>query len=154
MRRLAFVPLALAAVLFAGSIVSTAIAAEPIYTSSFSDVAVSGYDPVAYFTDNKPVKGSKEFSTRWEGAEWHFASAAHRDAFVADPMKYAPQFGGYCAYAVSQGATASADPTAWKIVDGKLYLNYDHDIATKWEQNIPGFIAQAKEKWPAVLAKK
>ncbi len=154
MRRLAFVPLFLATFLCAGSIVATAFAAEPVYRTGFSDVAVSGYDPVAYFTDNKPVKGSKEFSTRWSGAEWRFASAAHRDAFLADPAKYAPEFGGYCAYAVSQGTIASSDPTEWKIVDGKLYLNYNHDIATTWERDVAGFIAKAKANWPTILAKK
>jgi YHS domain-containing protein len=154
MRRLAFIPLSLAALLCAGSILSTAIAAEPVYTATFSNVAVSGYDPVAYFTDGRPVQGTAEFSTKWNGAEWHFASAAHRDAFIAEPTRYAPEFGGYCAWAVSQGYTAPADPTAWKIVDGKLYLNYDRDVAKKWEQDIPGNIASANAKWPAILAKK
>lgn len=154
MRRLALIPLALAASLCVGSFAATAFAAEPVYTSTFSNVAVSGYDPVAYFTDNRPVKGSAEFSTKWNGAEWHFASAAHRDAFIADPTKYAPEFGGYCAYGVAEGAAVSADPTVWKIVDGKLYLNYDKDVGSKWAQDVPGYIAKAKGNWPAVLSKK
>jgi hypothetical protein len=151
MRRLAFVPLSLAIFLCAGSVVSTA--ADAVSTSRFSDVAVSGYDPVAYFTDNQPVRGRKEFTARWNGAEWRFASAAHRDAFVAEPARYAPQYGGYCAWAVSQGYTAPADPDAWKIVGSKLYLNYDREIAAKWEQDIPGNIVSADDKWPSLQAR-
>lgn len=154
MRRLVFVPVAAAIILFGCTIVSTAFAAEPVSTSTFSDVAVSGYDPVAYFTDGKPVKGSKEFSTRWNGAEWHFASSAHRDAFIAEPARYAPEFGGYCAWAVAQGKTAPSDPTAWKLVGGKLYLNYDHDVARQWEQDVAGNISKANANWPSVLGKK
>jgi hypothetical protein len=154
MRRLAFVPLSLAVFLCAGSVVSTAAAADAVATSRFSDLAVSGYDPVAYFTDNQPVRGSKEFTARWSGAEWRFASAAHRDAFVTEPTHYAPQYGGYCAWAVSQGYTAPADPDAWKIVGGKLYLNYDREIAARWEQDIAGNIASATDKWPSLQARK
>jgi hypothetical protein len=123
----------------------------PIYTGTFSSLAVGGYDPVAYFTEGKPVKGDKQFTLKHEGAEWRFVSAANRDAFVADPAKYAPQYGGYCAWAVSQGYTASGDPKYWKIVGGKLYLNYDADVQKKWEKDIPGFIVKADHNWPAVL---
>jgi YHS domain-containing protein len=90
----------------------------PVYTSLLSRVAVSGYDPVAYFTDGRPVRGSQQFSTTYQGYEYRFASAAHRDAFRAAPARYLPQYGGYCAWAVGQGYTASADPTNWRIVDG------------------------------------
>ena len=95
----------------------------PVNQSS-DGVAVEGYDPVAYFTDSKPVKGSSQYTYRWQGAIWHFASAQHRDAFAKSPESYAPQYGGYCAYGVSQGHTAPVDPAAWKIINGKLYLNY------------------------------
>lgn len=125
----------------------------PVYTGTFSDLAVGGHDPVAYFSEGRPVKGERQFTLKHLGAEWRFASAANRDAFAAAPEKYAPQYGGYCAWAVSQGYTASGDPQFWKIVGGKLYLNYDADVQKKWEADIPGFIAKADRQWPAVLGK-
>jgi YHS domain-containing protein len=140
-----FVALALPGMAVAGQ--------EPVYTGALSDLAVSGYDPVAYFTEGKPVEGSGEYSYEWQGATWRFASAIHLDRFRADPARYAPQFGGYCAWAVSQGYTASADPQAWRIVDGKLYLNYNLDVQETWEQDVPGNIAKAGANWPAVLEK-
>ena len=96
-------------------------------------------------------RASSDFTTEWHGATWRFASAAHRDQFVADPEKFAPQFGGYCAWAVSQNKTAGIDPEAWKIVDGKLYLNYSKDIQAKWEQDVPGNIGKAEANWPKLL---
>jgi YHS domain-containing protein len=125
----------------------------PVYTSFLSRVAVSGYDPVAYFTDGRPVRGSQQFSTTYQGYEYRFASAAHRDAFRAAPARYLPQYGGYCAWAVSQGYTASADPTNWRIVDGRLYLNYNDEIQRRWEQDIPGHIRNANANWPNVLSR-
>ena len=94
----------------------------------FGNVAISGTDPVAYFTEGKAVEGRSEFSHEWDGANWHFKSAENRDAFAKSPETYAPQFGGYCAWAVSQGYTATIDPAAWSIVDEKLYLNYSKDV--------------------------
>ncbi len=126
-------------------------AEAPIYTGAFDDVAVQGLDPVAYFTEGKPVKGSKDFTTKYKGATFRFASAANRDAFVKSPGAYAPQYGGYCAWAVSQGYTAKGDARNWKIVNGKLYLNYNTSIQKKWEENIPGFIAAADTHWPGIL---
>jgi YHS domain-containing protein len=122
--------------------------ADPVNTTLLGGLAVDGYDPVAYFTEGKPVEGKKEHSFEWEGATWRFASAANRDLFAAAPEKYAPQYGGYCAWAVSQGYTADADPEAWKIVDGKLYLNYDKKVQAKWETDIPGLIKKGDENWP------
>ncbi|MGL6042829.1 MAG: YHS domain-containing (seleno)protein, partial [Sandaracinobacteroides sp.] len=119
--------------------------------SLFGKVAVSGYDPVAYFTSGKPMQGSKDFIATHAGAEYRFASAANRDAFKANPAKFAPQYGGYCAWAVSQGYTASADPEIWKIVDGKLYLNYNAEVGRKWAKDPAGFIARADGNWPKVL---
>ncbi|MEO0573961.1 MAG: YHS domain-containing (seleno)protein [Pseudomonadota bacterium] len=124
---------------------------DPVYTGVFSSTALSGYDTVAYFTDGKPVKGSKKFSTKHNGAKWLFASAANRDAFVANPEKYAPQYGGYCAWAVSQGYTASGDPTVWAIVDDKLYVNYNDDVGATWRKDPVGFIKLADTNWPNVL---
>lgn len=125
----------------------------PVYTGTFSNAAVGGYDAVAFFTQHQPVKGDRRFNFLWQGAEWRFASAENRDRFAAAPEQYAPQFGGYCAWAVSQGYTASGDPQFWKIVDGKLYLNYDADVQKKWEKDIPGFIGKAQQNWPSVLGK-
>jgi YHS domain-containing protein len=118
-----------------------------------AQLAVHGYDVVAYFTDGAPVRGRPEFSHQWQGATWRFANAAHRDEFVRAPERYAPQFGGYCAWAVSQGYTADIDPEAWKIVEGKLYLNYSKKVQRTWEQDIPGNIAKAIANWPGVLSK-
>jgi YHS domain-containing protein len=122
-------------------------------TQAFNNNAISGYDAVAYFTMGKPVKGDKKFTTSYKGSTWLFANAANRDIFLKDPEKYAPQFGGYCAWAVSQGYTASADPEAWKIVNGKLYLNYDKSIQAKWEKEVPKNIASGDKNWPTLLAK-
>ncbi|MDJ0936310.1 MAG: YHS domain-containing (seleno)protein [Kiloniellales bacterium] len=131
--------------------VTPALAKDSIYTGTFSSLAVSGYDPVAYFTQGKPVKGRGDLEHEWQGATWRFADAANLAAFKADPEAYAPQYGGYCAWAVSQGYTASTDPEAWRIVDGKLYLNYSKSVQQTWEEDIPGNIAQGDQNWPGVL---
>lgn len=131
---------------------TAAVARESVvYTGTFSSTAVGGYDPVAYFTENKPVKGNSKISTEYKGAKWYFASPENRDKFVAAPTLYEPQYGGYCAWAVSQGKTASGDPQFWKVVNNKLYLNYDADVQKKWEANIPDFIQKANANWPKVL---
>ena len=114
-------------------------------------VAVDGTDVVAYFTKNRPVAGSPDITHDWQGATWRFVSTANRDAFAADPAAYAPQYGGYCAWAVSEGYTASTVPEAWRIVEGKLYLNYSRRIQRRWERDIPGRIAAADKNWPGVL---
>jgi YHS domain-containing protein len=142
------VVLLLAAVLFA---LPAHAAKDPVYTGFFSSVAVSGYDTVAYFTEGRPVEGSEEFETDHEGYTYRFSSQANLDAFLADPDAYLPQYGGYCAWAVSQGATASADPHNWSIVDGKLYLNYDSSVQARWEEDVPGHISKADRNWPRVL---
>ena len=98
----------------------------------FGSSAVRGYDVVAYFTQGRPVEGERKFIHKWMGTEWRFASAKHRDLFAENPEKYAPQYGGWCAWAVSQGYTASVDPEAWRIVDGKLYLNYSKSVQALW----------------------
>ncbi|MFK8054084.1 MAG: YHS domain-containing (seleno)protein [Woeseiaceae bacterium] len=134
--------------------VSTPAFAEkaPVYTSLFSSTALKGYDAVGYFTEGKPVKGKKAFSTEWNDATWLFSSAENLATFKADPAKYAPQYGGYCAWAVSQGYTASGDPTVWKIVGDKLYVNYNDDVGKTWSADPAGFIRLADENWPKVLA--
>ncbi len=112
-------------------------------------IAIRGYDPVAYFTAKTPTKGTSAHSIRWQRVTWYFASAKNRELFDEDPQKYAPQYGGYCAWAVAaKGQAYSIDPTAWSVVDDKLYLNYSHDIQNRWEKDIPGFIATGNKKWP------
>jgi YHS domain-containing protein len=122
-----------------------------IYTGTFSSLALGGYDTVAYHTQGAPVKGQAAFETTWKGALWRFASAENMAKFKAAPDAYAPQFGGYCAWAVSQNYTASGDPLIWKIVNGKLYVNYDASVQKTWEKDIPGNIAKADKNWPGVL---
>ncbi len=128
-----------------------ALAIDPVF-SSWRGLAIRGYDPVAYFSDGRPVEGSGEHSFEWKGATWRFASAENRKRFAADPQRYAPQYGGYCAYAVAHGTTAATDPEAWRIVDDKLYLNLDRDIQALWVEDISGFIRKADENWPMLLA--
>jgi YHS domain-containing protein len=127
-----------------------AIAGEPAVFST-SEGAIRGYDPVAYFTIGAPTRGSNEFSASWQGASYRFASAENLARFEADPEAYAPQYGGYCAYAVSKGATAGTVPEAWTIVDGKLYLNYSLSVKQRWSKDIPGNIKAANSNWPSVL---
>ena len=114
-------------------------------------VAIDGTDAVAYFTEGEPVAGSPDIVHQWMGATWRFSTEANRAAFAANPEAYAPQYGGYCAYAVSEGYTASTVPEAWKIVDGKLYLNYSRSVQRRWEKNIPERIDAADANWPSVL---
>ena len=125
-------------------------ALEPVFTSRGR--AIRGFDPVAYFTQGKPVEGSEEFTHSWMDALWYFASEENRAAFAAEPERYAPRYGGYCAWAVSQGYTASIDPKAWRIVDDRLYLNYSKSVQRRWENNIPGNIRKADRNWPVLLA--
>ena len=121
----------------------------PIYAEA--GIAIDGSDAVAYFAEQGPVAGSADYALDWNGAQWLFASAENRDAFAADPEAYAPQYGGYCAYAVREGYTASTVPNAWKIVDGKLYLNYSRRIQRRWERDIPGRIASGDANWPGLI---
>lgn len=129
-----------------------ALAVDPVYTSTFSNVALKGYDAVAYFQDSAATEGKKSFSHEWNGAEWRFVNAANRDLFAKAPEKYAPQYGGYCAYAASQGSIASGDPKVWKVWQGKLYLNYSKGVSKKWLVDIPGHVAAADKNWPELLA--
>ncbi len=128
-----------------------AAAVDPVFTSLFSDKAIRGYDTVAYFTQDSAVEGKDEFATEYMGATWLFASQEHLDLFLASPEKYAPQYGGYCAYAVSQNTTASIKPELFTIVDGKLYLNYNESINDKWRANKANFIVDADKNWPGLV---
>jgi YHS domain-containing protein len=121
-----------------------------VNASSWTGTAIEGYDPVAYFEEGKPVEGDSDYTHEWMGATWYFASAANRDLFAADPQKYAPQYGGYCAWAVANGYTAKIDPQAWAVVDDKLYLNYSLDVQKQWQQDVPGNITKADGNWPGI----
>ena len=120
---------------------------EPINKDG-KGVALKGYDAVAYFQQNQPVKGALQFNFQWMKATWLFSSAANRDQFAADPQRCAPQYGGFCWYAVSQGHTAPIDPEAWRIIDGKLYLNYSKGVQNKWEKDKARYILKADQNWP------
>jgi len=134
--------------LVAGS-VQLASAASPVYATD--GVAIRGYDTVAYFVDGKPVKGTDEFVTDYKGAHWKFASKDHLDKFKADPAKYAPQYGGYCAYGASLGHLAPTEPDAWAVVNDKLYLNYNQNVRAKWSQDIPGYNKKADAAFDGLL---
>ena len=121
---------------------------------SKSNEAINGYDPVAYFNESKPVKGTKEFKYVWKDATWLFSSQKNLDAFKADPEKFAPQFGGFCAYGVSDNHKAPTSPDAWTIVDGKLYLNYDLGVKELWSKDRDKRIKVANANWPEVKKEK
>ncbi len=110
-------------------------------------LAIKGYDAVSYFTDMKPMMGKSEYSDDWMGAKWQFTSEKNLNMFKANPDKYAPQYGGYCAYAASKNMLAPIDPTAWKIIDGKLYLNNSSKVQKMWKKDIPGNIKAANKNW-------
>ncbi|MEQ9230340.1 MAG: YHS domain-containing (seleno)protein [Cyclobacteriaceae bacterium] len=120
---------------------------EKIYTES--GLAINGYDPVAYFTESKAVKGAKQFSNDWNGSTWLFASGDNLKAFKENPEKYAPQYGGYCAFGMSSGYKAKIDPNAWTIHDGKLYLNYNSGVQKKWLTEKEAYIQKATANWKA-----
>lgn len=121
--------------------------------TDWSRLAIKGYDPVAYFVEGRPVQGDALFESEYAGAKYRFASAANRDRFTQEPQKYAPQYGGYCAYAVSRNYTADTDPLAWRIVNGKLYLNYNRKAQQKWEEDVPGNITKGDTNWPSLSQK-
>jgi YHS domain-containing protein len=154
-------PLTLKIIITSGLVVGIAVCAigstgvaiakvAPVYTATFSSIALSGFNPVAYFTQKAAVKGMPKFATSYNDAKWHFSSAANLAAFVANPTRYAPQYGGYCAWAVSQGYTASGDPKVWQVVNGKLYVNYNQKVGKKWSKNISEHIVTADANWPTL----
>jgi YHS domain-containing protein len=131
---------------------SLVTASEPeIYTQFFSNLALEGYDTVAYFDQNKPVKGDSKYSYKYKDAVWQFSSQENLEKFVIMPEEYVPQYGGYCAWLVANGDTAKGDPQYWSIENGRLYLNYDADIQKKWLVDKSGFIKKGDAMWPSVL---
>ena len=127
--------------------------------------AIDGYDSVAYFDldadsldadglpTNKAVKGSADFSATYEGATWLFSSQENLDKFNADPASFAPAYNGYCAYAAAKGSLAKTDPHAWRVIDGKLYLNFSTSVQRRWVKDIPGHISQANDNWADLATK-
>lgn len=140
-------------ILLAISLCSTSLCVVNVYAEKFFErnhLALDGYDPVAYFTEHKPVKGSAQFRADFQGSTFQFVSAAHRDAFALNPAKFAPQYGGYCAYGMAKGYKATIDPAAFTIVSEKLYLNYSETIHSRWRLDIPGYVQKADANWPEV----
>ena len=129
-----------------------ASAADPVYTSLFSNKALGGYDTVAYFTVGKPVKGDKQFKHEYKGADWYFSSKENLELFKKSPTNYAPQYGGYCAWAVgAKNSLYKGDAKHWKIIDKKLYLNYNKSVNDDWLKDTKGFIIKADKNWPSLL---
>lgn len=121
--------------------------------TSWRGIALEGYDPVAYFTDSKPVEGSKKIQSTYKGATYYFASDEHKKMFDENPTKYEPQFGGFCAYAVSQNRTADIGPEYWSIIDGKLYLQHNQKAVNLWNQDVTGHLKDADHNWPGIADK-
>src|SRR5262249_54909528 len=121
------------------------------FNTLYAGLGIKGYDPVAYFTDGKATPGKKDISFEWGGVKWLFASREHRDAFMANPTKYAPQYGGFCAWGVAEGKLLDVGPEhGWKIVDGKLYMTFNAAVPALWWKDIPGLVHTADAKWPAL----
>ncbi|MCR8725423.1 YHS domain-containing (seleno)protein [Frigidibacter sp. ROC022] len=127
-----------------------ALAKAPALFST-GGLAIHGYDPVAYFTDSRPVQGDPKIALKWGGAMWLFASVGNRSAFETDARAYAPQYGGYCAYAMAQGAVATTVPEAWTVHEGRLFLNFSTGVRRIWRQDISGNIRKADGFWPEAL---
>jgi YHS domain-containing protein len=149
-----FAIVAMLALAWAGA----ALAGGKVNTGYFGGVAIMGYDPVAYFTEGRAVKGAPEFQYEFLGETWYFSSAANRDVFAANPVAYAPQYGGYCAGEVlaahvTSGITTNVDPRAWRIIDGKLYLFYDRGYAQVFEEGAEELVQKADGNWPTVEAR-
>lgn len=118
------------------------------------NAAINGYDVVAYFKEEKPVKGKTEFTVMYKGVNWLFSTKTNAELFKATPGKYEPQYGGYCAFGCSRGYKAKTDPDAWTIVDGKLYLNYNTDVRDTWNKDQQGYIKKADANWITIKYKK
>ena len=134
--------------------VPTTLQAETFYNVGWTGVVIKGYDPVAYFTEKMPVKGDKDFEYEWSGTKWRFASAKNLEMFKGDPEKYAPRYGGYCAYGVANGYLVKIEPEAWTVYEGRLYLNYSLKVREQWKEDIPGNIRKADANWPNLKEEK
>ena len=148
----ASVILAVTAVVFGASLAAAAhhVNTTAGLTHAGAPLALRGYDPVAYFTEGKAVLGETSIAVKHDGAVYQFASEENKRRFEADPARYAPQYGGFCAYGAALGKKFDGDPMAFKVVDGKLFLNLDKEIQAKWEEDIPGNIAKANQQWKRI----
>jgi hypothetical protein len=133
-----------------GSGNSNALAKGAVNTIGSPGVAIKGFDAVAYFKDGRSRRGAKVHAFRYKGVEWHFSSAENMAAFAANPSKYEPAYGGYCAYGVASGYLVKIEGDAWAIRDGRLYLNYDDGVQKKWSHSPGAFIREANRKWRAI----
>ena len=134
------------------ALTGTALAGSPkVNLGYFNKLAMNGYDVMTYWRGGKPLEGKREISAEYNGARWIFVSASNREEFLANPSRYAPQYGGYCAYAASQNAIADVDPFAWRIWKDKLYLNYSPRVRRTWASDIDGNIEKADGYWPGLL---
>ncbi len=133
---------------------TTALKAQEKEIFQTEDGAIKGYDVVAYFKENKAVKGNKDFSYDWNGAKWYFSSKENLKAFKTSPDKYAPQYGGYCAFGYAQGHASPTEPDVFSVIDGKLYLNYNQKVQQMWTKDIPGFIIKADKNYKVEKEKK
>jgi YHS domain-containing protein len=150
----AFINLTAAAAFALGlAVVTPALAAGPEINATITGLALRGYDPVAYFTDHRPVPGDYSITAQYDGATYRFASESHKALFEKEPAKYVPQYGGFCAFGTAQGYKVDGDPNVWKIVDNKLYLNIAKKVAVRWREDIPGYIKTADEKWQTLKDK-
>ena len=149
MKRLLMKQLLIIAVVFISTSSIVQAQKSPVYAPN--GIALEGYDAVAFFTQSKPVKGSASFSYNWEGAKWLFADKADLEKFRESPTKFAPQYGGYCAYGVSQGHKAPVQTDTWTILNNKLYFNYNSKVKETWVKNQSEYIDQANKKWPSVM---
>lgn len=132
---------------------TSAFAGNLVNVSKASKAAVGGYDPVAFFTDAKPVSGSPSITAEHQGATYFFASEEHKRLFTENPEKYVPQFGGYCAYGVSEGKLFPVDISTWQVRNGKLYLNLNHDVLKKFNADFEGKVTKAEKNWPGLVKK-
>ncbi len=155
-RRALFALGATASLIFSNAALAETPPVNTLKTSLFggrTDTAINGYDTVAYFTVGKPVKGLDNLTTEWMGAKWKFSTAGNLELFKASPEKYAPQYGGYCAYGITQDSLVKVEPDQFTIRDGKLYLNYDADVQRTWLKDAAGYIKQADAKFQSLLKK-
>jgi len=135
------------------SAATTLAAGKQLLNLDRTGVGIQGYDPVAFFTDQKPVKGNPQFQSDYNGAKYYFASAEHKALFDKEPSKYEPQFGGYCAYGVSHGAKAPIKIEAWQIVNGRLLMQYDRGVKDDFNKDQQGTLKKADQNWPGLVDK-
>jgi hypothetical protein len=135
------------------SLLSFSAMAQKASVFNTKGIAINGYDVVAFFTDSNAVKGMPAFKVHWQDADWLFINTEHAASFKANPEKYAPQYGGYCAYGTAEGHKAPTEIDTWKIKDGKLYFNYNKQVQKMWLNDLPHLIEKADGQWPLIKDK-